>query len=164
MCPCIKKHKNMKTEPFVIEQSYKATVERVWKALTDSGEMRTWYFDIADFDPVPGFEFEFVSGPDEKRQYLHKCKVTEVVPGQRIAYSWRYEGYEGNSLVTFDLTDERGLAKLKLTHEGLYTFPQGEPDFSPESFAEGWTWIIGTVLKLHVEKPVARQSQSSYNF
>jgi len=142
----------MKTEPFIIEQVFKATVERVWKALTDSEEMKHWYFDIPDFMPVPGFEFEFLAGPEDLRKYLHVCKVTEVVPGEKIAYSWRYEGYEGNSLVTFELFDERGLARLKLTHEGIHTFPQGDPEFSWESFAEGWTWIIGTVLKLHVEK------------
>ena len=43
----------------MIEQSYKATVERVWKAITDSGEMKLWHFDLPDFRPVLGFEFEF---------------------------------------------------------------------------------------------------------
>jgi len=152
----------MKTEPFVIEQAYKATVERVWNAITDSGEMKKWYFDIPEFKPVPGFEFQFVSGPVEKRQYLHLCKVTEVVPGQKLAYTWRYDGYEGSSLVTFDLSDERGLARLKLTHEGLHTFPAGNPDFAKENFEEGWKWIIGTTLKLHVEKQVNRMSKSNY--
>lgn len=153
----------MKAEPLIIDQNFKATVERVWNALIDNNEMKTWYFDIPEFMPVPGFEFQFVSGPDEKKQYLHRCKVTEVVPFQRLAYSWRYEGYEGFSLVTFDLFDERGLARLKLTHEGLHTFPEDNPDFSRDNFEEGWKWIIGTVLKLHVEKPVSRESQSSYN-
>ncbi len=30
----------MKTEPFIIEQSYNATVSKVWKAITDKDEMR----------------------------------------------------------------------------------------------------------------------------
>lgn len=154
----------MKTDPLIIEQTFKASVERVWKAITDPREMKTWYFDIPDFEALPGFEFEFMSGPDDTRQYLHKCQVTEVIPGKKLAYTWRYEDYEGNTLVTFELFDDRSLTRLKLTHEGLHTFPQGNPDFSRESFVEGWTWIIGTVLKLHVEKPVSQQSKSSYNF
>ncbi|HAH23725.1 MAG TPA: SRPBCC domain-containing protein [Prolixibacteraceae bacterium] len=154
----------MTTDPLIIEQAYKATAERVWKAITDPEEMKKWYFDVSDFQAVPGFEFEFMSGPDETRQYLHKCQVIEVIPVKKLSYSWRYEDYEGDTLVTFELFDDRSLTRLKLTHEGLHTFPQGNPDFARESFAEGWTWIIGTVLKFHVEKSVSQQSQSSYNF
>ncbi|HEY3371697.1 MAG TPA: SRPBCC domain-containing protein [Prolixibacteraceae bacterium] len=152
----------MKTEPYMIEKTYKAPLERVWNALTDIREMKSWYFDIPDFMPVPGFEFRFVSGPDESRQYVHLCQVTEVIPGKKIAYTWRYEGYEGNTLVSFELFDQHGMTRLKLTHEGLESFPQDNPDFSRERFEEGWSWIIGTVLKMYVEKPVNRQSQSSY--
>jgi len=151
----------MGTEPFIVEQSYKATVERVWKAITEPEEMKAWYFDIPDFRPVPGFEFQFLSGPDENRQYLHLCKVTEVVTGKKLAYTWRYEGYEGSTLVTFELFDEGGLTRRKLTHEGLHTFPEGNPDFKRESFEGGWNWLIGTALKLHVEKPVKRMSQTN---
>jgi uncharacterized protein YndB with AHSA1/START domain len=154
----------MITQPLIIEQTYKAPLERVWKSITDNEEMKKWYFDIPDFKAVPGFEFEFESGPDETRQYLHKCKITEVAPGQKLAYTWRYEGYEGNTLVTFELFDEAAKTRLKLTHEGLHTFPQDNPDFSRESFTEGWNWIIGTVLKLHVEKALSQQSHTSYNF
>lgn len=78
-------------------------------------------------------------------------KEKEVAPYKKIAYSRRYEGYEGNSPVTFDLFDERGQARLKLTHEGLYTFPGEGPDFSYERFAEGWIrsseQSIGCMLK-----------------
>lgn len=154
----------MKTDPFVIEHTYKASVERLWKALTEPEELKQWYFDIPTFMPVTGFEFEFLSGPHENKKYLHVCKVLEVVPYKKIAYSWRYEGYDGNSLVTFDLIGEKDVTRLKLTHEGLHTFPVEEPDFSLERFAEGWTWIIGTALRLHVEKPISRPSSQTINF
>jgi hypothetical protein len=42
--------------------------------------------------------------------------------------------------------------RLKLTHEGLETFPQDNPDFAKESFTAGWTEIIGTLLKQYLEK------------
>jgi uncharacterized protein YndB with AHSA1/START domain len=141
----------MKQEPFVIERIFNAPAKKVWKALTDKDEMKQWYFNIASFKPEPGFEFEFTAGSPEK-SYLHKCKVKEVVVGKKLSYSWRYDGYPGNSVVTFELFEEGNKTRLKLTHEGLETFPNHLADFAKESFAKGWTHIIGVSLKGFVEK------------
>jgi uncharacterized protein YndB with AHSA1/START domain len=137
--------------PFVIERTYNASIEKVWQAITNKEQMKQWYFDLAAFEPKVGFEFSFTSGPED-RSYLHLCMITEVIPYRKLAYSWRYDGYEGNSTVTFELFDEGGKTRLKLTHEGLETFPANNPDFATENFAEGWTYIIGTSLHQFVEK------------
>ena len=141
----------MKQEPFVIERTFNALIQKVWEALTDTNEMKQWYFDIASFKPEVGFEFEFTAGPPEK-SYVHTCKVKEVVVGKKLSYSWRYEGYPGNSIVTFELFKEGNKTRLMLTHEGLETLPNHLADFAKESFAKGWTHIIGTSLKAFVEK------------
>jgi len=132
-------------QPFVIERTFNAPVEKVWKAITDKDQMKQWYFDLAAFEPEVGFEFQFEGGTEEKK-YLHLCKVTEVIPGKKLTYSWRYEGFEGNSFVTFELFPQGDQTKLKLTHAGLETFPANEPAFAKESFAAGWDYIIGTSL------------------
>jgi uncharacterized protein YndB with AHSA1/START domain len=141
----------MKHEPFVIERTYNAPIEKVWKAITDRDQMKQWYFDIAEFRPEVGFEFQFEGGA-ESRCYVHLCKVTEVVVGKKLTYSWRYEGYEGNSFVTFELFDEGDKTRLRLTHEGLETFPLNNTDFARSNFVAGWTEITGTLLKEFVEK------------
>jgi uncharacterized protein YndB with AHSA1/START domain len=138
-------------EPFVIERVYNAPVEKVWKALIDKSYMKQWYFDIAEFEPVVGFEFQF-EGSNEGRTFLHRCKITEVVENKKLKHSWRYEGFPGNSFVTFELFDEDGKTRLKLTHEGLETFPADNPDFKKQNFVEGWTYIIGKSLKEFIEK------------
>ena len=140
----------MKQQPFVIERTYNAPVDLVWKAITDKEQMKHWYFDLAAFKPEIGFEFHFDGNSDEKI-YHHVCKITELVPGKKIAYSWRYKDYEGDSTVCFELFAEGNRTRLKLTHEGLETFPKNNRDFAPESFAAGWTHIIGTALKEFVE-------------
>jgi len=142
----------MTSTPFVIERTYHAPLKKVWKARTDPNEMKQWYFDVPEFRTEVGFEFTFVGGKDENNQYLHKCKITMVVPEKKLTYSWRYDGYEGNSFVTFELFDEGDKTRLKLTHEGLETFPASNPDLAKENFASGWTEIIGTSLKEFVEK------------
>jgi uncharacterized protein YndB with AHSA1/START domain len=145
----------MKNEPIVVERTYNAPVEKVWKAITDKDQMKQWYFDLSDFKAEPGFEFQFEGGEDDRR-YLHLCKITEVVDRQKLAYSWRYDGYEGNSFVTFELFPEGDKTRLRLTHTGLETFPQNNTDFAKENFVEGWTQIIGTSLKEFVEKEIAK--------
>jgi len=137
--------------PFVIERTYNAPIEKVWKALTDKDQMKQWYFDLADFKAEVGFEFRFEGGKDD-RTYVHVCKITEVIPYKKLAYSWTYEGYEGHSIVTFELFDEGSATRLRLTHDGLETFPQNNPDFAKENFAEGWTYITGTSLADFINK------------
>jgi len=141
----------MNNSPIVIENSYPASTAKIWKALTDKNQMKLWYFDLPEFKPEVGCEFQFYGGKDADNQYLHKCKVTEVVVNKKITYSWRYDGYAGNSFVTFELFDERNTTRLKLTHAGLETFPNN-PDFAKERFVEGWTYITGTSLKEFLEK------------
>lgn len=141
----------MKNQPFEIERTYNAPVEKVWKAITDKNEMKQWYFDLEEFSPEKGFEFTFDAG-DKNIMYTHICKIVEVIPYQKLSYSWRYEDYEGDSLVTFELFPEGEKTRLKLTHEGLETFPQNNPSFAKESFAGGWNEIIGKNLKGYVEK------------
>jgi len=145
----------MNTEPFVIEKTFNAPITEVWKAITDKNDMKQWYFDLKEFKPQVGFEFQFYGGSKEK-QYLHLCKITEVVVGKKITYSWRYDGHPGNSFVTFELFEEGNKTRVKQTHEGLETFPKGNLDMSKESFAKGWTQIIGTSLKEFLEKMHAR--------
>ena len=137
--------------PFVIERTYDAPAERVWQAITDRDKMAQWYFKLEEFRPEVGFEFRFEGGPPE-RTYLHICIVTEVVPGEKLTHTWKYDGYEGQSHVTWELFDEGNKTKVRLTHAGLETFPK-EPDFAKENFMAGWTHIVGTSLKEFVEKP-----------
>jgi len=142
----------MGTESILIEQTYQAPTSKVWKAITDKDEMKLWYFDLPEFKPLVGCEFRFMGGPAEDRQYKHICQVTEVIPDKKIAYSWRYEGYPGNTMVTFELFNEGNQTKLKLTHEGLETFPADNSDLAKENFVVGWNWIIGTSLKEFLAK------------
>jgi uncharacterized protein YndB with AHSA1/START domain len=137
-------------EAVVIERTFNAPVERVWKALTDVAQMRQWYFDLKEFKPEVGFEFQFVV-EHEGTTYDHRCKVTDVIPQKKLAHTWRYKGHEGDSLVTFELFVDGDKTRLKLTHEGLDTFPKTSA-YARENFEKGWTQIIGSELKQFVEK------------
>jgi uncharacterized protein YndB with AHSA1/START domain len=147
----------MKTETelegtVVVERVLSASVARVWKALTEVDQMREWYFDLKEFKPAVGFEFDFVV-EHEGNSYHHLCRITEIVPDKKIAYTWRYKGEPGDSLVTIELFPERNMTRLRLTHEGLETFPK-TPAYARKNFEAGWTAIIGTELKKFVEERI----------
>jgi len=137
------------TDAVVVERTLNAPVAKVWKALTDVDQMRQWYFDLKEFRPEAGFEFEFVVEREGNR-YHHLCKITEVVAQKKIAYTWRYKGEPGDSLVTFELFPEDGKTRLKVTHTGIETFPK-TPAYARKKFEAGWTAIIGAELKKFVE-------------
>src|SRR5438309_9512004 len=141
--------KNHLGEAVVIERTFNAPVPRVWKALTDVDEMRRWYFELKEFKPEVGFEFEF-SVEHKGMTYHHLCKITEMIPQKKLAYTWRYKGHEGDSLVTFELAADGGKTRLKLTHQGLETFPKTAA-FARKNFEAGWTAIIGSELKQFLE-------------
>ena len=150
------------TDAVVIERTFNAPVARVWKALTDVEEMRRWYFDLKEFKPEVGFEFEFTV-EHEGMKYHHLCQITEVIPQKKIAYSWRYKGHEGNSLVTFELFAEDNKTRLKLTHEGLDSFPK-TPAFARENFKQGWTSITAELQKFLEERASEKEFVISRTF
>jgi uncharacterized protein YndB with AHSA1/START domain len=141
--------KSKSPAPLVLERTFNAPVATVWKAITNRDEMKKWYFDLKEFKPEVGFQFQF-SVEHEGMVFDHRCRVTAVVPNQKLAYTWRYEGHPGDSLVTFELFPEGNRTRVRLTHEGLETFP-ALPAFAPKNFMEGWTDLIGSRLKEFVE-------------
>lgn len=138
----------MDNEALIIEQEFNAPVELVWRALTEKELMKKWYFDISDFTPEVGCKFQFEGGKDDRR-YTHLCEVLEVIPQKKLKYSWKYEGYEGLSFVTFELTATGDKTLLKLIHEGIETF--NNPDFIRENFVGGWNYLIHESLKEFLE-------------
>ncbi|HTY12511.1 MAG TPA: SRPBCC domain-containing protein [Bacteroidota bacterium] len=143
----------MKSKPIVIERTFDAPVSKVWEAITDVKQMKQWYFPALEaFKPEVGFQTQFNVNNGGK-DYLHIWKVTEVKPGKNISYEWRFGGYPGNSLVTFALTAVGRKTTLTLTHEGIETFlPDKNPPLARKNFIEGWTALIGDLLKKFVEK------------
>jgi uncharacterized protein YndB with AHSA1/START domain len=139
--------------PLVIERTFNAPVAKVWNALTNKEEITQWSFDMKEFKPEVGFEFEFY-GEKDGVKYFHRCVITEAIPRKKLAYTWRYEGHQGNSLVTFELFAEGKQTRLRLTHEGLESFPK-TPAFARENFVKGWTMIVGSLLKEYVENKFA---------
>lgn len=143
---------------FTLERLMNAPTEKVWKALTDSSEMKKWYFDIPGFRATPGFRFQFTGQGHKGDIYLHHCTVLEVIPGHKLVHSWTYEDQPGYSVLTWELFPEGEKTRLVLTHEGLESFPRDNPDFATDSFRKGWNQLVTESLAAYLAG-----SQSSIN-
>ncbi len=138
-------------EPIIVEQTYNTSIESLWKALTEIDRMQQWYFNnIPSFKPEVGFMTQFTV-TNGGRAFPHRWEVTEVEPLKKISYNWKYEGYPGDSQVTFELTEDNNQATLKLTHQVLEPFPTNIPEFKRESGQAGWEYFIQKSLKEYLE-------------
>ncbi len=138
-------------DPIIVEQTFDTSLENVWDAITVLDKMTQWYFPIIpSFEPKVGFETQFVVQVED-RIFSHLWKVTEVVPGNKISYKWRFEGYTGSGISTFELAGNDLLTTLKLTFTVLEPFPNNIPEFKRESGVTGWNYLINESLKEFLE-------------
>jgi uncharacterized protein YndB with AHSA1/START domain len=138
-------------EPIVVSQTFNASAEAVWNAITVVDEMRRWYFsNIPAFEPQVGFETQFLV-THEGREFPHQWKVTEVIPLKKITYDWRFDNYPGLGLVTFELSSQGDATTLRLTNTVLDDFPDAIPEFTREACSSGWEYFIGQSLKEFLE-------------
>ena len=139
------------TDPIVVEQEFSVSRSELWKAITEPSQMVNWFFKaIPDFEPEPGFETKFNVNTGEA-DFVHVWKVLEAVPDTKVVIDWRYQGFDGIGKVIFEVFDGQRGSKLRITNEGLESFPQDRPEFTRESCVGGWEFFQGQ-LKNWVEK------------
>lgn len=142
----------MKTkQPIVVEETFIAKVEDVWKAITVQPLMIQWYFEnIPAFSANVGFKTQF-NVESNGRDFFHMWEVTNVIPNHKVEYRWRYANYPGEGHVAFELSEADNKTVLKLTATGMDSFPQNIPEFKRESCQAGWHYFIKQRLKAFFE-------------
>jgi uncharacterized protein YndB with AHSA1/START domain len=138
--------------PIIVQATYHASANEVWKAITVADEMQKWYFNtIPKFEAKVGFEVVFDVANGE-RKFPHHWKVTKVVPLKRLEYDWKYDGYAGDALVSFVLAEHGDTTSLRVTYKAREDFADGIPEFQRESGLAGWRYFLHESLKAYLEK------------
>lgn len=138
-------------KPIIVEQSFNSTIGDLWEAISNSEKMKQWFFgEIHSFVPEIGFKTQF-NVKAESRDFMHVWEITELIPMKKMVISWKYAGIKGDAFVHFELFEEEGGSKLRLTNMGLESFPQHIPEFSRESCIGGWEYFIKGNLKDFLE-------------
>lgn len=137
--------------PVVVERTFDASADKVWRAITEIEQMKHWFMrELASFKAEVGFETAFNVHHNGK-DYPHSWKVIEVVPQRKVAVEWRFPGNSGISVATMELFPEGARTRLRVTHTGIDSHPQDNPDFARESFQQGWNEIADQ-LQAYMEK------------
>ena len=132
--------------PIRVLQTFDASIETVWKAITKLEQMHQWYFpNIPDFKPEIGFKTRFLI-QNEGRNFTHIWKVKEVILHEIIGYSWNFEEYTGEGYSTFELAEKDEKTQLTLKSYVVVAFPDDIPEFKRESGQAGWDYLIKTSL------------------
>lgn len=108
------------------EQTFAASPDAIFTALTQSTEFSAMTGAPAQIDPAAGGEFSLFGGAIQGRNI-------ECVPGARLVQAWRVSTWDEGvySVVRFELAGEDGQTKVVLDHAGF-------PDGTGEHLDAGW--------------------------
>jgi uncharacterized protein YndB with AHSA1/START domain len=109
-----------------------APVARVWAHITDPQKIAGWLMPN-NFEAAVGREFFLKCEHEEKIL----CVVKEIIPDQRLVYSFRSETIKVETLVTITLAQEGKSTRLILVHSGWDALPPGEQGMA-DNYDGGW--------------------------
>jgi uncharacterized protein YndB with AHSA1/START domain len=119
----------------------------VWEYLTKPELIEQW-LTKNDFQPVVGHKFQFISSPtaDGDQPNHAYCQVLEIIPLNRLSYSWRKgpkeEEITVDSVVTWTLTGKDGGTELQLQHAGFLLLEDSV------AHDNGWNYCLNRMTEL----------------
>ncbi len=129
----------------------------IWKTLTSAELMGRWLkMQPKGFEPVKGNRFTYQTTPAGAWDGVIRCEVLEVIPGERLSYSWQGgdDGNNGrygarlNTVVTFTLTKVGVGTRLRLVHSG-FELPRNDTAFT--GMSGGWVGVVQRIAELSGE-------------
>ncbi len=135
------------TQDIVVDEFFPHAPALVWRAITTGDLIGRWLMVPTGFEPVVGREFSFQTTPAGAWDGKISCRVLEVAPERRFAFSWQ-GGDAGNigygskldTVATFTLAPEGAGTRLSVVHAG-FRLPHNESAF--RSMSEGWKGVTG---------------------
>lgn len=147
-------------DAIVSEIQISAPPERVFKAISDSAELKQWF--TSPECPVKSWKMDARVGglygyKTEKgsiavngvNEFECHGEILECVPPRLLAYTWIanwHDDPKSRTVVRWDLTPRNNGTHVKVTHSGLGTLPVARKDYTG-----GWPGVV-EMLKKFVEK------------
>ena len=130
------------TRSIVVERDMTHPPEKLWRALTQSALIEEWLMKN-DFQPVVGHKFNFRAQRVMGWNGVTDCEVLELVPHQRLVYTWNASGEQARdglkTIVTWTLTPHNGGTHVRMEQSGFR--PQDEGGY--RGMGGGWPRILG---------------------
>src|SRR5215470_15330973 len=127
----------------VLEVTYEAAPEFVWRALTEPDLLREWLMEN-NFRPEIGARCEFRMPPGPGFSGLVHCEVVEVEPCRRLVYTWDGGGAWGKTTIVWTLEPSGSGTRLRLEHRGFRGF---RPFLLSLMMGSGWQKKLTTAVR-----------------
>jgi uncharacterized protein YndB with AHSA1/START domain len=134
------------TTAIVVEDVLPHAPETIWRTLTTAGLIGRWLMVPTGFEPVEGTSFTFQTTPAGAWDGVIRCTVIEVIPNERLVYSWKggdatNAGYGSllDTVVTWTLSRTAEGTRLRLVHSG-FVVPRNSSAL--ETMGRGWTTVV----------------------
>jgi uncharacterized protein YndB with AHSA1/START domain len=103
-----------------LDAIYPCSVDKVWAALSDPGQLADWYMRPEGFHPAVGTKFRLYAKPNPFFKGLAYCEVLAVEPPHLIRWSQsEQETGRPTFTLTWTLTPEGEGTRLRLLQDGL---------------------------------------------
>lgn len=106
----------------VMTRVFDAPRELVFEALSKPEHLQQWWgprgftMPVCELDFRPGGAYRFVQRDPDGAEYAFRGEFREIVPPERISWTFEFEGMPGNiSVDTLTLTEEDGRTTLTST-------------------------------------------------
>ncbi len=134
------------TRDIVVEEVFPHAPEKIWKTLTTGALIGRWLMPATGFEAVTGKRFTFQTRAGGAWDGVIHCQVLEVIPNQRLAYSWK-GGHADNvgygapldTVVTWTIDRTGNGTRLRLVHAG-FVVPLNGSAF--EIMGNGWKKVV----------------------
>ena len=138
------------TRAVVVERRVPHSLDKVWRALTQSPLLEDWLM-ANSFEPVVGHRFTFHMPPMPGWNGVTDCEVLSVVPNEELSYTWNASGDEAatglKTVVKWTLEAVDGGVLVRMEQSGFRE--QDQRNFMGAKY--GWERNLG-----ELERVVAR--------
>jgi uncharacterized protein YndB with AHSA1/START domain len=145
---------------FAHEAEYPHAVDKVWRALTDPEQMGLWIMNFdndpgemrTDFRPVVGAPYRMDARSGRGWRGFVVGNVLEVVPNQRLVYTWAHSPYQdaNPARVEFTLALTSTGTRVRMMQSG---FPGLKGWFVLQGAKLGWKKMLGSGLQAVLDAP-----------
>lgn len=134
------------TQDIVVDEPFPHAPETIWKALTTGELIARWLMEAHGFEPVVGNRFTYKTTPAGAWDGTIHCEILEIVPNQRLVYSWK-GGHESNAgygskletEVAWTLTPTAEGTRVRVVHSG-FVLPRNETAY--RNMSDGWKKVV----------------------
>jgi uncharacterized protein YndB with AHSA1/START domain len=144
------------SQEIVVDEVFPHAPEVLWKTLTSGELIARWLMVPSGFSAEKGTHFTFQTTPGGAWDGVIACQVLEVIPNERLVYSWRGGHHENtgygsplDTVVTWSLSKVENGTRLRLVHAGFVT-PKNDSAY--KVMGEGWKKVVAKIGAISAER------------